>query len=88
MRHVIPKPIKQAIRDGYAWPGGYPLFILCHDGGCICTKCAKAEFHQIAHSTVKGIRDDWNAIAAAVNWEDSHMECEHCGERIESAYAD
>ena len=28
----VDKSIKQAIRDKYAWPGGYPLYLLTSDG--------------------------------------------------------
>jgi hypothetical protein len=29
--------IKEAINQGYAWPGGYPLFFVTKDSGCLCT---------------------------------------------------
>lgn len=89
-RKPIPQSVKRAIRDKCAWPGGYPLHIVMHDGACLCVKCARENWRLIAHSTVKHSwpADDWRAIGAEVNWEDAHMECEHCGARIESAYAE
>lgn len=80
--------IKQAIRDKYAWPGGYPLFLVMNDGGALCMDCARAEFRQIAHDTVKGWSTGWDAAAADINWEDSELTCDHCGNHIESAYSD
>lgn len=80
---------REAIRNGpFAWPGGYPLFFICDDGGIICPKCAKTERRNILESIVHGNARDWRVRGVDVNWEDSHMECEHCGEHIESAYAD
>ena len=88
-RHTIPVSVKRAIRDKYAWPGGYPLFILTDDGRTLHPDCAKAEFHQIAHDTVKGWKGSgWVAVAADINYEDPDMYCDHCNERIESAYAE
>lgn len=88
MRHTIPQSVKDAIRNKYAWPGGYPLFIVCNDGACLCTDCAKKEYHQIAHDTVKGWGTGWDVAAAAVNWEDSDLYCDNCNKQIESAYGE
>ena len=89
MRHTIPQSVKDAIRSKYAWPGGYPLYIICDDGGCICPDCAKKEYRQIAHDTVKDWRGTgWNVIGAEINWEDASLYCEHCGNLIESAYGE
>lgn len=88
MRHTIPQSVKHAIRNKYAWPGGYPIFIVCGDGGCLCPDCAKDEYRQIAHDTVKGWKTSWDVIGAEINWEDTSLYCEHCGNLIESAYVE
>ena len=69
----------------YAWPGGYPLFYLMADGGTLCPKC-----QNDARETDEECPDDdqWRAVAVDVNWEDSDLYCDHCGDRIESAYAE
>ena len=88
-RHIIPKDVKTAIRDGYAWPGGYPLYIIMNDGAAIHPDCAREEYRQIAHDTVKGWKSTgWNAAGADINYEDAHLYCDHCNQRIESAYAE
>ena len=86
-RHTL-GPIKQAIRDKFAWPGGYPLFLVANDGGALCIDCSRTEYRQIAHDTVKGWRTGWDITGADVNWEDPDLTCDHCGEHIESAYAE
>jgi hypothetical protein len=72
----------------YAWPGGYPLFYLCSDGGVLCPSCVTKERAQIFRSTHEHSRDGWAITAVDANWEDPFMLCDHCGKRIESAYAE
>jgi len=78
------KSKRRQLREGYAWPGGYPLFGLAvqkdgHDKAeyVMCPKCA-------------GKRDwlDHRIIAVDANWEDPLLFCDFCNERIESAYAE
>ena len=45
--HKVPAAIKQAIRDKYAWPGGYPLFLVTSDGAALCIDCGKKEYRNI-----------------------------------------
>jgi hypothetical protein len=69
----------------YAWSGGYPLFALTNDGACLCKDCAKTERNTIGTTTGS---DGWTVEALDVNWEDPDLYCDHCGSRIESAYAE
>ena len=61
----------------YAWPGGYPLFYFDAGNNVLCVKCANDN-------------DDFNEpiTNADVNYEDDNLDCDHCSERIESAYGD
>ena len=78
--------VKNFIRQPYAWPGGYPLFAVCSDGGCLCKTCATDNFELIAQSTIHLDRDGWQVAGIDVNWEDGELTCDNCGNRIESAY--
>ena len=69
----------------YAWPGGYPLFAITNDGAALCKHCAKSERSSIGTTTGT---DGWTVEALDVNWEDPDLFCDHCGTRIESAYAE
>ena len=69
----------------YAWPGGYPLFAITNDGAALCKHCAKSERSSIGTTTGS---DGWTVEALDVNWEDPDLFCDHCGTRIESAYAE
>ena len=72
----------------YAWPGGYPMFALTDDGACLCHQCCKDNYRIIREAQNTSDRGGWNVAAVDVNWEDTFMLCEHCGESIESAYGE
>lgn len=78
--------VKNLIRSPYAWPGGYPMYLLTDDAAALCASCVKKEYRLICESTVKGHRDGWAACGSEINWEDTDLICDHCGERIESTY--
>ena len=50
--------IKDAIRNKYAWPGGYPLYLLTADGCALCVECGRKEFKQIAYAAHHDIKHD------------------------------
>ena len=81
------KDIKEAIRHKYAWPGGYPLFLVTQ-GAALCVDCGRKHYRQIAYAIMHGLSDGWKVEAADVNWEDPSLFCDHCSKRIESAYAE
>ncbi len=82
--------VKAAIREPYAWPGGYPVAILMADGDCLCPGCARENFRAIVGSTLRRNleRDGWEAAGSEINWEDADMTCAHCGDLIPSAYGE
>jgi hypothetical protein len=71
--------------DSWAWPGGYPLYYLCKDGGVLCPKCANDNIKLTADADAA---DDWKLVAVDINYEDDHLVCDHCGELVESAYGE
>lgn len=86
----MPAPELPRDEDGqltaYAWPGGYPLFYDVKDGGVLCVKCAR---EAEAEGLIKDPDDpQWYIVAADVNYESPDLYCDHCGERIPSAYAE
>lgn len=64
------------LRSYSEW-GGYPLFYLDARNNVLCPDCANEndEFDQ-------------PIVAADANWENPHLYCDHCSQRIESAYAE
>lgn len=60
----------------YAWPGGYPLYYLDNKNNVLCPACANKSGMSSA------------PVAVDTNWEDPHLHCDDCSQRIESAYAE
>lgn len=75
----------QLIESPYAWPGGYPMFAVTSDGAALCHRCCKSESRSIGSTYGT---DGWAIAGLAANWEDAELHCDHCGKRIESAYAE
>lgn len=80
---------KQAIelqdfaRNPYAWPGGYPLFALCSDGGALCHDCVRDNYRQIREAQKSYSQCGWNVVAIDVNYEEGSVTCDHCGDAID-----
>jgi hypothetical protein len=73
------------VAEPFVWPGGYPLHAVTSDGGTLCRKCCATERESIATPVQ---HDGWQVMGLQVNWENPDLLCDHCGERIESAYAE
>ena len=79
--------VKDAIREPYAWPGGYPKYIVMVDGESLSINAAKEHWRLIREDTLSG-SGTWQAAGVDINWEDGSLYCCHSGDRIESAYAE
>lgn len=75
----------ELIASPYAWPGGYPMFAITSYGAALCHRCCSSERQSIGFTYGT---DGWNIVGLDVNYEDSELYCDHCGDRIESAYAE
>jgi hypothetical protein len=75
--------LRKAIRNKYAWPGGYEIFGICNDGAVLCCDCMEKEYFQIAYSRKFSINDGWRVLAVdcAANY-DEYIYCEHCNHTI------
>jgi len=79
----IMRDVKDAIRQPYAWPGGYPKSVLMADGGILCADCVKEYYRSVASDTVKGFDTGWKAIGVDVLWEGGNH-CDHCNECVDA----
>ena len=68
----------------YSSPGGYPILYVCDDGGVLCADCVADEIDQCCDPYSGG----FYVTGHDANWEDPSLFCDHCSERIESAYAE
>ena len=67
----------------YAWPGGYPIYYMTKDDGCLCSTCANGNIE-------KTLDDDpqWQIVVSDINWENTKLYCDNCQNFIESAYGE
>lgn len=88
MSHNYQIPVSADGRvESHAWPGGYPMFYVMGDGEALCPQCVQSNAAQI-QSAGEYSDSSWDVVGASINWEDSELTCDHCGLRIESAYAE
>ena len=68
----------------HTFPGFYPMYYVTADSGALCPDCVNA------HRTLCADSNDpqWFVIDSDANWEDPQLYCDHCNNRIESAYAE
>lgn len=71
----------------YAWPGGYPMYFVCGDGGALSFEAAKENANQIRDALITNDRhSDWFVVGFEVNWEDTDLICSHTNTPIQSAH--
>lgn len=71
--------------EKYAWPGGYPLYYVTQDGGCLCTDCANENLDR----TIEEDGDkSWLIAGCDINYEDTGLYCDNCNKFVECAYGD
>ena len=86
LAHDIVGQVKRAIREPFAWPGGYPVYTVMADGELLCTDCAAHNFKQIVADTYDRWGGSWSAAGAEVKWDGESEYCCNCGKELPSAY--
>lgn len=66
--------------------GGYPVFHITPACDVLCPACARDREMHHAGDCAPSKRD--LPSQSDVNWESTDLNCDDCGERIESAYAE
>jgi hypothetical protein len=81
--------VRAAIRAKFAWPGGYELFFITSDGGCLCMDCARKEYRQISWSIRNNCSDGWKVTGTECSANcDGPLNCDHCNYELISGYED
>lgn len=79
---------KATVRNGaFAWPGGYPLYFICDDGGALCFDCARSCAREIIDAIHTRSRGGWRVVGCDINYEDEIC-CDHCSKDIDAAYSE
>jgi hypothetical protein len=75
--------LRAAIRNPYAWPGGYELFFVTSDGALLCHDCVKKEYRSISSAIRDNRSDGWKVEAITLDNElESEEYCAHCNRAI------
>lgn len=89
VRRALKMEVCRKPLDAYTWPGVYPLFYLTSDCGVLCPNCVNSEIERIDQEIRNPDRhDQFRVVDVDANWEDTHIYCDHCSNRIESAYSE
>ena len=66
----------------YTSLGGYPLYYLTVSGDVLCPACANSPEAREAEAWDK----EWRVTAVDIHYEGEPLECQGCGNTVESAY--
>ena len=82
------RQLKETLRGSdYAWPGGYPMYLITDDGGALHFKCAREQYREIVETFISHYSSTgWKIVGCEINDEDNSLYCDHCDERIETSY--
>lgn len=79
--------LKQAVRQKYAWPGGYPLSAITSDGAALCMECVRKNWSLVAKSTLHRWSDGWCVDFVDRLWEGGNC-CDNCGTCLDAYPSD
>lgn len=77
--------VKEAIRNPFTWPGGYPIYTLMSDGELLCSDCARENYREIVGDTKNDLSGCWAVSGSMILWEGLEY-CSHCYKKLETAY--
>ena len=74
------RELGKVLRHGrWAWPGGYEMFYVTHDGGLLCNPCVIQELNSILDSISNDINDGWKVVGYGSTAElEDRTVCDHC----------
>jgi hypothetical protein len=92
VRKSLGLPVNRDALPEFAWPGGYPIFYVFRDGGCLCPACLNRNITDVDDANRGEPRFNshggWAVDAFDVNYEDGGHGCDHCGRPRPAAYSE
>ena len=70
--------LRAALRQRYAWPGGYEFVFIVADGACLCSKCVLDNYRLVASDRRNLLNCQWAVTCMALEEEIGDAYCEHC----------
>ena len=86
MRKLAFRRDEKGCCEKYVFPGGYPVYYVCADGGILCPDCVDSE--QALIDVADEHDRQWMVIGQEINYEDDQLYCDNCNKRIKPAYSD
>lgn len=82
------RDLKETLRAGqWAWPGGYPLYLISADSEPLSFESARECFREICDAMTNDYgAPSWRIVGCEINEEDQQLYCSHSGQRIEASY--
>lgn len=74
--------------EKWAWPGGYPMFLVMKDSGILCIDCANERWIRQLITDPEQEDPQWTVAMQGINYENDYLICDHCGKYVESAYGE
>lgn len=82
MQEYTVNQLKNALREKYAWPGGYEIVFYANDGELLCNKCVKENFKSVIWSMKNRVNDGWRVVGHAIE----AVSAEHTREAVGEDY--
>ena len=83
------RELKETLRGGaYAWPGGYPMYLVTADGGALHFACVRENYRWVvdAIADTNKYSNGWCVVGCKINEDDHDLTCDHCNKKIEASY--
>lgn len=87
LRRKLQLDVSREPLPSYTSYGCDPVYYITADGGVLCPCCVNAEIVLITVARRDEDRE-WDVIDCEVNYEDTDLTCDHCGQQIRSAYGE
>lgn len=87
-RSEILANVRRAVREPFAWPGGYPVYVYTSDGEMLCAACVRENYRAISEATRQRLNDGWRVEGTDVYWEGPPEHCANCNKALPSAHGD
>ena len=77
--------LRAALRNPYAWPGGYELFFITSDGALLCHDCVRKHYRSVSDSIRHNLSDGWRVVGITLDNElEQDESCAQCNKQIHS----
>ena len=67
-----------------AWPGGYEVIAVLHDGELLCSHCVRENWREVVDETKYDMADQWKVVCIVTSdWLENYERCVHCNRLLD-----